>query len=63
MSYLPRAFCYSLCFSTQREWVNRIKGTFALGWVERRVRWQRLHHGMLSHNIQGAQRVVYLGQI
>lgn len=63
MSYSPRAFSSSLCFSVQREWVNRIKGTFALVWVELWVGWQQLHHGMQSHNMQGAPRAVYLGQI
>lgn len=42
MWFLPEA----LCSSTQQEWVNRIKGTLALGWVERWVCWQGLHHGM-----------------
>lgn len=46
MSQLPRASSDSLRSSMQREWVNRIKGTFALDRVERRERWQRLHPGM-----------------
>lgn len=49
--------------STLLEWVNRIKGTFASGWVERRVCWQGLHRGMWLDVAERVQRVAYLGQI
>lgn len=44
--------------------LNRIKGTFALGWVACRDCWHSLHGAVRGRGvIQGARRAAYVGQI